>query len=186
MEVGLRKIKMCKMTFVTGHNAWPLSRPHPPVGCRAQIAFPPLECCLNISYTAHLAAYISVYIYSRNYSTIYLVKTLLAQNKNQIYVKGKPTFFILKKCPKCIFEDSLWVSFTGELPDDGCEAVEGDVAGSIVHLVDDVHHLLLGGIVARPPQRPHNTLQLMECRLETKSNICTTIIFKCEILYLHL
>ena len=125
-------------------------------------------------------------VYSRNYSTIYLVKTLLAQNKNQIYIKGKPTFFIFKKCPKCIFEDSLWVSFTGELPDDGCEAVEGDVAGSIVHLVDDVHHLLLGGIVARPPQRPHNTLQLMECRLETKSNICTTIIFKCEILYLHL
>ena len=104
-----------------------------------------------------------------------MVKTLFAQNKNQIYVKGKPTFFILKKCPKCIFEDSLWVSFTGELPDDGCEGVEGDVAGAIVHVVDDVHHLLLGGVVASPPQRPHYTLQLMECRLETKSNICTTI-----------
>ena len=114
-------------------------------------------------------------VYSRNYSTIYLVKTLFAQNKNQIYVKGKPTFFILKKCPKCIFEDSLWVSFTGELPDDGCEGVEGDVAGAIVHVVDDVHHLLLGGVAASPPQRPHYTLQLMECRLETKSNICTTI-----------
>ena len=62
LEVGLRNIEMCKMIFVTGDNAWPLSRPHPPVDCRAQTAFPLLECCLNISYTAHLVDYISVYI----------------------------------------------------------------------------------------------------------------------------